>query len=434
MAIPLAAFHQAANRAYPLHPDAPPAAGRLVQPTGGSAVNTTQTVRRLSLLAAGAALALVNATGALAADKIRIGWVGTLSGPSAAVGIDIRDGFNLALKHLDGKFGGLPVEVLIADDQLNPEAGKQHAERLVRREKVDFLTGTVFSNIVLAIAPTAIENKTFFIGPNAGPANYSGAQCNPFFFISSWPSEAYSEAGGEYLTQKGYKRVAFIAPNYQGGKDSYNGLVRYYKTPLAAEIFSKLGQLDYAAELAQIRAARPEAVYAFLPGGMGINFVKQFVASGMSKDVQLVLPSWSADQDIIRAVGDSMLGVFNVTHWSMDADNPTNKRFVADFDREYKRLPTGFASQGYDTALLIDSAVRRVKGDMNDKEGIRRALRAADIRATRGEFRFNNNQFPVQNYYLQVVGKGADGRLVNKTLGTVLTKRGDVYSDQCKMK
>jgi len=199
-------------------------------------------------------------------------------------------------------------------------------------------------------------------------------------------------------------------------------------------MYTKLGQLDYAAELSQIRAKQPQALYVFLPGGMGINFIKQFVGAGMSKDMQLVVPLWGADQDIIRAVGEPMLGLFSVGHWSIDFDNPANKRFVAEFEQEYKRLPTGYAASGYDTALLIDSAVRKVKGRIEDKDALRNALRAAEFQSVRGHFKFNRNQFPIQNYYLQVVGKGPDGRLMQKTLATVLTDRGDAYVDQCKMK
>jgi branched-chain amino acid transport system substrate-binding protein len=199
-------------------------------------------------------------------------------------------------------------------------------------------------------------------------------------------------------------------------------------------MYTKLGQLDYAAELSQIRAAKPEALYVFLPGGMGINFIKQFVAAGMSKDIQLVVPLWGSDQDIIRAVGDPMLGLFSVGHWSIDFDNAANRRFVAEFEKEYKRLPTGYAASGYDTAQLMDSAVRKVKGKIEDKEALRAALRAADFKSVRGEFKFNANQFPVQNYYLQLVGKDAEGRIVHKTIGTILTNRGDAYVQDCKMK
>ena len=385
--------------------------------------------RQLVVLAA-----LAAAASATAADKVKIGFISTLSGPNATVGLDIRDGFNLALKLGGGKLGGLPAEVIVLDDQLNPEMGKQHADRLLKREHVDFVTGLVFSNVVLAVAPQVVESKTFFIGPNAGPAQYTGAQCNPFFFVSSWPSEAYSEAAGQYVTDRGFKSVLFLAPNYQGGKDAANGFKRYYKGKLVDEMYTKLGQLDYAAELAQIRAAKPEALYVFLPGGMGINFIKQFVASGMSRDIQLVVPLWGSDQDIIRAVGDPMLGLFSVGHWTIDLDNPVNRKFVAEFEQEYKRLPTGYAASGYDTALLLDAAIRKVKGNLANKEALRAAIKSADFKSVRGEFKFGPNQFPVQDYYLQVVGKTADGKIAHKTMGKILSARGDAYVQDCKMK
>jgi branched-chain amino acid transport system substrate-binding protein len=387
----------------------------------------------LKKIAAFCALLLFIA-GAHAASKVKVGFISTLSGPNAAIGGDIRDGFNLAVKLNGGRLGGLPAEVLIGDDQLKPENAKQLAERYLKLDKVDFVTGTVFSNIVVAIAPDVIAAKTFFIAPNAGPAAYSGAQCNPFFFVSSWPSEAYSEAAGEYANQKGIRNVLFLAPNYVGGKDAATGFKRYYKGKLVDEVYTQLGQLDYSAEISRIRAAKPEALYVFLPGGMGINFIKQFVASGLSQDVQLIVPLWGSDQDIIRAVGEPMLGLFSTAHWSLDLDNPANRKFVAAFEAEYKRLPTGYAASGYDTAQLIDSAVRKVKGRVEDKDALRAAIRAADFRSVRGEFKFNHNQFPVQNYYLEVVGKGADGRIVHKTIGTILTNRGDAYVQDCKMK
>jgi branched-chain amino acid transport system substrate-binding protein len=379
-------------------------------------------------------IALLLGLPAHAADKVKIGFIGTLSGPNASVGVDIRDAFQLAIKLNGGKLGGLPAEVLIGDDGLKPEQAKSLAERYIRQERVDFVTGTVFSNVVLAIAPDILAAKVFYIAPNAGPAPYSGAQCNPFFFVSSWPSEAYSEAAGQYITSKGIKNVLFLAPNYQGGKDAATGFKRYFKGKLVDEMYTKLGQLDYAAELSQIRAVKPEALYVFLPGGMGINFIKQFVAAGMSKDIQLVVPLWGSDQDIIRAVGDPMLGLFSVGHWSIDFDNAVNRKFVAEFEKAYNRLPTGYAASGYDTALLMDAAIRKVKGKIEDKEALRAALRASDFKSVRGEFKFGPNQFPVQNYYLQLVGRGNDGRLVHKTIGTVLPNRADAYVQDCKMK
>jgi branched-chain amino acid transport system substrate-binding protein len=385
-------------------------------------------------LAAALAAVFVSTSAAQAADKVKIGFASTLSGPSAALGVDIRDAFQLAVKLNGGKLGGLPAEVLVGDDQFKPDVGRQLAEKFVKLDKVNFLTGFVFSNIMLAAVPVAFEAKTIYISPNAAPSPLAGKQCNPYFFAVSWPNDAYHEAAGQYATTKGYKSVYLIAPNYQAGKDSLEGFKRFYKGKIADEVYTKLGQLDYAAELAQVRAARPEAVYIFLPGGMGINFIKQFVAAGLSKDMQLLTPGFSSDQDIIRPVGSALLGTFDTAHWALDLDNPANKKFVAEFEKEYKRLPSVFASQGYDAAQLIDAAVRDLKGKLDDVEAVRKALKTAKWQSVRGAFKFNRNQYPIQNYYLRVVAKDAQGRLVNKTMGTIFKDRGDAYVQDCGMK
>ncbi len=378
-------------------------------------------------------LALPLALSAQAADKVKIGFISTLSGPSAALGVDIRDAFTLAVKLNGGKLGGLPAEVIIGDDQFKPEVGKQLAEKNIKLDKVDFLTGIVFSNIMLAAVPEAFSSKVIYVSPNAAPSPLAGAQCNPYFFAVSWPNDAYHEAAGKYATEKGFKNVYLMAPNYQAGKDSLAGFKRFFKGKIADEVYTNLGQLDYSAELAQVRAAKPDAVYVFLPGGMGINFIKQFVAAGLSKDMQLVVPGFGSDQDIIRAVGEPMLGLFDTAHWALDIDNAANKKFVAEFEKEYKRLPSLFASQGYDAAQLIDAAVRDVKGQLDDKEAVRKALKAARFQSVRGAFKFNTNQYPIQDYYLREVGKDSQGRLVNKTKGTVLKDHGDAYVQDCKM-
>jgi branched-chain amino acid transport system substrate-binding protein len=374
------------------------------------------------------------AAGAQAADKVKIGFISTLSGPSAALGIDIRDGFQLAVKMNGGKLGGLPAEVLIGDDQFKPDVGRQLAEKQVKLDKVNFLTGYVFSNIMLASVPVAFENKTIYVSPNAAPSPLAGKQCNPYFFVASWPNDAYHEAAGQHAANRGYKSAYLIAPNYQAGKDSLAGFKRFYKGSVAAEVYTQLGQLDYSAELAQVRAAKPGALYIFLPGGMGINFIKQFVAAGLSADVPLIVPGFGSDQDIIRPVGDAMLGLFDTAHWAIDLDNAANKKFVAAFEKEYKRLPSVFASQGWDTAMLIDAAVRDTKGKIEDVEAVRKALKAAKFESTRGAFKFNRNQYPIQNYYLRVVAKDSQGRLVNKTIGTVFKDHGDAYVQDCNMK
>ena len=377
---------------------------------------------------------LALAASAQAADKVKIGFLSTLSGPGAGLGVDIRDGFNLAVKQLNGKLGGLPAEILLADDQQKPDVAQQATEKFIKKEKVDFMTGIVFSNIMLAVGQPIFDSKTFFISANAGPSQYAGEQCNPYFFNVAWQNDNLHEAVGKYVQDKGFKNVVLVAPNYPGGKDAMVGFKRFYTAKVGDEIYTKLGQLDYAAELAQIRSLKPDAVFFFLPGGMGINFVKQFVAAGLSANTQLFAPGFSADEDVIKAVGAPMLGMFNSSHWAHDMENAENKRFVADFQKEYGRLPSLYASQGYDAANLIDAAVRDVKGKLDDKEALRKALEAKRFKSVRGEFKFNSNHYPVQNYYLRVIGRDAQGRVTNKMMGTVFSNHADAYVAQCKMK
>jgi len=389
------------------------------------------TLSRLTLLAT--AVAALIAGPSHAADKIKVGMLSTLSGPGAGLGVDIRDGFNLGLKHSGGKLGGLPAEVIIADDQASPEAAKQTADRLIKRDKVDFMTGVVFSNVMLAVGKPIFDSKTFYISANAGPSQYAGAQCNPYFFNVAWQNDNLHEAVGKTVQDKGFKKAALLAPNYPAGKDALTGFKRYFKGEIATEIYSQMGQLDYGAELSKMRASGADAVYIFLPGGMGVNFIKQFVGAGLSKDMTLFGPGFSADEDVIRAVGDPMLGMFNTSQWAHDMSNAANKRFVADFQKDYGRLPSLYASQGYDAARLMDAAVRDVKGKIEDKEALRKALKAAKFDSVRGSFKFNTNQYPIQDYYLRVITKDAQGRVTNRTLGTVFKNHADAYAGECKM-
>jgi branched-chain amino acid transport system substrate-binding protein len=386
-----------------------------------------------TLFAALLATAVCAAQAAPANDSVKVGFMSTLSGPAAGLGVDIRDGFQLAMKHLGGKLGGVPAEVIIADDKQDPNNAKQIAERLLKKDKVDFMTGIVFSNILLTITKPVFDSQTFYISANAGPSQLAGAECSPWFFNVSWQNDNVAEAMGKWATDQGYKNVIGVAPNYPAGKDALNGFKRYFKGKMTDEMYTKLGQLDYAAELAQLRAAKPDAVFFFLPGGMGINFIKQFVAAGLSKEMQLITSGFSADQDTIPAVGEPMLGLFNSSHWAHDLDNAANRKFVADFEKEYKRQPSLYASQGYDAALLMDAAVRDTKGKLGDKAAVRKALEAAKFNSVRGKFRFNTNHYPVQDYYLRVVRKDAQGRITNKLMGTIFTDHADAYVGECKM-
>ena len=385
-----------------------------------------------TLLAAAVAVAALSAT-AQSTEPVKIGLLSTLSGPGAGLGIDIRDGFQLAIKLGGGKLGGRPAEVIIADDQASPDVGRQTADRLVKRDKVDFMTGVVFSNVMLAVGAPTFQSKTFYVSANAGPSQYAGDQCNPYFFSASWQNDNLHEAVGKTVMDKGYKKVALIAPNYPAGKDALTGFKRFYKGEVVSETYTQLTQLDYGAELSQLRASKPDAVYIFLPGGLGINFIKQFVGAGLSKDMTLFGPGFSGDEDVIKAVGEPMLGMFNTSQWAHDLDNAANKKFVAAFEKEFGRLPSLYAAQGYDAAKLIDAAVRDSKGKLEDKAAVRKALEAAKFDSVRGAFKFNVNHYPIQDYYLRVITKNAKGQITNRTIGTVFKNHADAYAGSCKM-
>lgn len=385
-----------------------------------------------NLLTLASALALL-ATPA-AADTLKIGMITTLSGPGAGLGIDIRDGFALAVEHAGGKLGGQDTQVIEADDQQKPDVAVGLANRMVERDRVQVVTGVVWSNLALAMLPTLAGGQTFFISPNAGPSQLAGAQCNPYFFNAAYQNDQIHEAVGKHVQDEGFKKVYLMAPNYPAGKDGLAGFKRYYKGEVAGEVYTQVGQLDYAAELAQLKAAAPDAVYVFYPGGMGINFIKQYEQAGLKGAVPLFGPGFSFDQDILAAVGESALGVKNSAQWSPDLDNAANKKFVADFKAKYGRIPSMYAAQGYDTALLIDSAVKAVGGNLKDKDKLRAALASAKLQSLRGEVAFNTNHYPIHNIYLREVVKGADGAVTNKTVATVFTNHADAYVKDCPMK
>jgi branched-chain amino acid transport system substrate-binding protein len=386
------------------------------------------------LLGLGAAMLI--ALSAQAANELKIGFLSTLSGPAGGIGNEIRDGFNLALKLAGGKLGALPTEVIFADDTLNPDTGKQLMERLLKRDRVNLVTGIVFSNVMLAVWPTIEEAKIFYIAPNATPTSLTGKGCSPYFFSASWPNEAHHEAAGAFAQSKSFKNAYLIAPNYPAGKDALTGFKRTYKGTIVNEFYSKLNQLDYSAELAQIRAAKPDALYAFLPGGMGINFIKQFVAAGLSNEVQLIVPGFVSDQDVVRAVGEPMLGLFDTSQWAYDLDNDANQKFVAEFQKEYKRIPTLYAEQGYTAALIIDQAVRDAKGKIEDPKAFRAALMKAPERAKtpRGKWKEAANGTPIQDYYVRALVKDREGRIVNRKISTILKDHGDFWAKDCSMK
>ena len=378
--------------------------------------------------------ALLAANGAQAADELKIGFLTTLSGPGAGTGQDIRDAFTLAIKMNGGKLGGLPVNISITDDQNNPVAARQTVERYIKRDKVDIITGPVFSSVVLPIVPGILQSDTIFISTNTGPADYAGEKCDPNFFVVSWQNEDVPQAMGAFANEKGYKRVAMIAPNYPGGRESLQGFKRLYTGEIVDEVYTKMGQLDYSAEIANLKTAKPDAVFYFLPGGMGINFVKQYIASGLQKDAPLLTPGFTADTENIAALGKDMVGTFNSSQWADDLPNEANKKFVEAYKKEYGRLPSMYSSQGYDAAMLIDGAVRQVNGKIEDKAAFRQAMKDAKFASVRGDFKFNNNNYPIHDIHMRQVIEDEQGNVRNKLIGTVLKNHSDLFAKQCPMK
>ena len=365
-------------------------------------------------------------------EPLKIGFVATFSGPGGVLGTELYDGFMLGVDHANGKLGGLDTEVLQVDDQLKPDVAKQAVERLIQKDKVHFITGVVFSNVMMAVYKPVVEAQTFLISANAGPSPIAGKLCSPFFFSSSWQNDQMHSTVGEYVQTAGYKNVFLMAPNYQAGWDSIAGFKRHYTGEVAGELFTKLGQIDFTAEITQIRAAKPDAMFAFMPGGMGINLVKQLAESGVMGEIPF-FSAFTVDHVTLPAVGEAAVGALTPTMWGSDLDNAANKKFVGDFQKKYGRMPSYYAVQGYDAAQLIDSAVRASGGDLANTDQLRQGLQQAKIQSPRGKFVFNHNHFPVQDFYIAEVVKKADGALDIVIRKKVFTDAKDAYHDECKM-
>lgn len=368
------------------------------------------------------------------ADSIKVGIANDISGPFAAIGAEARDGFNLAIQQLDGKLGGQPADFIQTDMGGSPDQARQLVNRYLKREKIDFFTGPIGSNVALAVGPALFKAQVPYLSNNPGPSQFAGAQCNKFWFGTSYQNDAFHEAAGKVAADRDYKNVFIMAPDYPAGKDALNGFKRGYDADVKQELYTRLGQIDYAAEIAQIRAAKPDALFIFLPAAMGINFVKQFVSAGLSQDITLIGPGFSADEDVITAVGEPMLGMYNTAQWAHDLDVAHNKEFVDAFRKAYDgRYPSVYAAQAYDVIMSMDAAVKQVDGNVKDRDAVVAALEKADFGSVRGEFVYGKNHFPIQSYYVRVIEKDADGQITNKLVGQVFDRYQDVYVDECKM-
>ncbi|BHH82788.1 ABC transporter substrate-binding protein [Desulforhopalus sp. 52FAK] len=369
---------------------------------------------------------------AIAAEPVKIGMVTTLSTKAGYLGEDIRDGFQLAIDQESGKLGGIAVDLMVEDDGRKPEKGKQIAERFIKKDKAQILTGIVFSNVAMAVVPKVVRQDVVYLSTNAAPSKLAGKGCNSNYFSVSYQNDNLDEVVGKYVNDTGHKSVYLLAPNYPAGKDHLAGFKRFYKGEIAGEVYTKLGQSDYAAELAALRAAKPEAVFFFLPGGMGINFLKQYSQAGLAKEIPVYGPAFSFDERILKAVGSAALGVKNGSQWTHDLDNSANRQFVEAYQKAYGRMPTLYAAQGYDTARLIGSALKSVEGDLSNLDSFKAAIKKADFDSVRGNFSFGTNQHPVQDLYIREVISKDDG-FTNKTVEKVFSNHVDAYASECKM-
>jgi branched-chain amino acid transport system substrate-binding protein len=387
------------------------------------------------LVAAGAGLALAMSPALAQAPKtIKIGFVNTFSGPTAVIGNDMRNAFELALDHMGRKIGGLPVEVIYEDDQQKPDVGKQKTEKLIEADKVDFIVGYIWSNVMLASLKPAVDSKTFIISANAGPSQIAGELCSPYFFSTSWQNDQTPQAMGLYMNTKGVKSVFLIGPNYAAGKDMLAGVASTFKGQVVGQELTKWpDQLDFSAELSKARAAKPDAIFVFYPGAAGVQFLNQYAQAGLKGQIPLYT-AFTIDELSLPRQKDLALGVPGAQQWVNDLPNDTNKKFVADFKTKFKTSPSFYAAQTYDAASLIDSAVKSVNGDVSKKAEMQKAMEKADFKSVRGNFKFGNNHFPIQNFYLQDVVKDASGELVLKTVATIVENDQDRFHDKCSMK
>jgi len=380
-----------------------------------------------------AAAAFAFAGPAAAQQKIKIGFISTFSGPQGVMGQYMKESVELAIEHLGGKVGGLPVEMVYGDDQVKPDVGVQVAEEMLKKQQVDFVSGIIWSNVMLAVVPVVTGAGKIMVGSNAGASPLAGSQCNKLYFSTSWNNDQTPEAMGKFLQDSNVNDLYVIAPNYQAGKDMVSGLKRYYKGRIVEENYTKLGQQDYQAEITQLRSKNPKAVFAFLPGGMGIQFLKQYDQAGLRDQLPLYTV-YTVDEISIPAVKDAALGIYETRYWSPDLKNPANEKFVSDYKKKYGKLPVFYGAQAYDSIMLIDSGVKAVKGNLKDTNGMVAAMEKADFKSLRGPFQYNVNHHPIQNFYLLKTVKTANGDIEMHIQKTIFEKHKDSYYQECKMK
>ena len=380
--------------------------------------------------ALGMAAGLV-ALGQAAGAEVKVGMIVTLSGPPAALGQQAVDGFQLALDQLGGELGGEETTLIVEDDELKPDVALSKANSLVEGEEVDFVVGTIFSNMLQAIFRPVVESETFLISPNAGPSTFAGRNCNPYFFVTSYQNNQNAEVMGAYAQQAGIEKVFMIAPNYQAGRDNMEGFRKHYEGEIANEIYVPLSHQDFSPQIARMATSDADAVFAFMPGGLGVRFVGQFRSAGLAEEMEF-MSVFTTDETTLPAQKDDALGFKAAGNWAPDMDNEQSREFVAAFEEKYGYVPGGYAMQAYDTAMLIDSALQKT-GGMDDKDAFREALRAADFTSLRGDFEFNTNHYPIQDFYQLQVEQRDDGAYITSIEQKIFDNYKDGFADECRM-
>jgi branched-chain amino acid transport system substrate-binding protein len=389
---------------------------------------------RKALLAAGLSLALAAMPATAQQKTIKIGFVSTFSGPVAAIGNDMRNSFELALDHHNRKLGGIPVEVIYEDDTLKPDVGVQKVQKLIQSDKVDFIVGFIWSNVMVASLKPIIDSKTFTVVTNAGASQLAGELCSPYVFSTSWQNDQTPAAIGTYMNQKNVKTAFLMGPNYIAGKDMLAGVASTFKGRIVGRELTRWpDQLDFSTELSKARAAKPDAIFAFYPGGAGVQFVTQYAQSGLKGQIPLYT-AFTIDDLSLPRLKDLAVGIPGAQQWVNDLPNEANKKFVADYRAKYKTNPSFYGAQTYDAVALLDDAVTAVKGDLSKKDEMRRRVEQAKFTSVRGEFRFGNNHIPIQNFYLQDARKENDGSYALHTVATIVKMDQDRFHDKCQMK
>jgi len=366
----------------------------------------------LKTAAAGTALAAANgifpsfAIGQQA--KLRVGLMLPYTGTYAQLGVAITNGFKLAVGEKGGKLAGREIEYFTVDDESDPAKAPENINRLIQRDKVDLVVGTVHSGVLLGMVKVARETGTLLICPNAGADEATGPLCSPNIFRTSFSNWQTTYPLGQVFKNKGHKTAVFITWKYAAGQQMLEGFREGFEKlggKLVKELFLPFPQVEFQPLLTEIASIKPDAVASFFAGGGAAKFLKDYAAAGLKGKIPLYGSGFLTD-GVLDAVGDAAEGVETTLHYGDGIDLPRNRQFRLDYAKTYKLQPDVYAVQGFDAGQLLAAAVEAVKGDIGNKQGMIKAMESTKIDSPRGAWTMSKAHNPVQDYYLRkVVGK-----------------------------